>query len=134
LVSFVGKQFLQPKRDRVSGYAGASPLIKGKIDETWPHAQRLQQLLDETVSLDAVFDVVVVPVLLTYNSPTTALHNQSTDEYLRLLTAELEKHYQTFISKNNLTHIEVRLILFPLSEKKLLVDALHKRLEIYQCL
>ena len=29
--SFVGKQILQPKRDRVSGYAGASPRTQNDI-------------------------------------------------------------------------------------------------------
>ncbi|MDO1722055.1 SAVED domain-containing protein, partial [Escherichia coli] len=106
----------------------------GKIDEAWPHAGALHKLLDESTSLDEVFDGVVVPVLLTYNSPTTALHDRSTEAYLSALTTELERHYATFTSKNNLTHIEVRLILFPMREKKLLIDALHKRLETYRCL
>ncbi|WP_454806583.1 HamA C-terminal domain-containing protein [Paraburkholderia fungorum] len=109
-------------------------LIRGKIDEAWPHAGALHKLLDESTSLDEVFDGVVVPVLLTYNSPTTALHDRSTEAYLSALTTELERHYATFTSKNNLTHIEVRLILFPMREKKLLIDALHKRLETYRCL
>jgi len=34
-VSFVGKQFLQPKCDRVSGYAGASP----ERGQTWEPSQ-----------------------------------------------------------------------------------------------
>ncbi|MED5681866.1 DUF1837 domain-containing protein, partial [Enterobacter hormaechei] len=36
-------------------------LIRGKIDEAWPHAGALHKLLDESTSLDEVFDGVVVP-------------------------------------------------------------------------
>ncbi|WP_159459425.1 hypothetical protein, partial [Caballeronia concitans] len=47
LVSFVGKQFLQPKRDRVSGYAGASPVDQWRayyIDATNEHPNVLSGL------------------------------------------------------------------------------------------
>ena len=43
-------------------------LIKGKIDQSWPHADQLKRLLDPNVSLDQVFKQVVIPVLLTYDS------------------------------------------------------------------
>ncbi|MGN4069129.1 HamA C-terminal domain-containing protein [Burkholderia gladioli] len=109
-------------------------LINRKIDDAWPHAERLRALMDENTSLDTVFEVVCVPVLLTYDSSVTGAYNKYSTEYIETMTAELERHYARFVSKNKLTKIEVRLILFPLREKKLLVKELHRKLEAAQCL
>jgi hypothetical protein len=108
--------------------------VGSKIDDVWPHAKALRALLDENKSLDEIFDVVVCPVLLTYDSPTTAAHTKNTQAYLDALRLEVERHYASFQAKNKLTKVEVRLILFPLQEKRRLVDALHRKLEAMQCL
>ncbi|UEP34725.1 DUF1837 domain-containing protein [Burkholderia ambifaria] len=109
-------------------------LLERKIDAAWPHAEKLRALMDENMSLDNVFEAVCVPVLLTYDSPVTGAHRQYSAQYIEAMTVELEKHYAKFKSKNNLTNVEVRLILLPLQEKKRLVAELHKKLEAAQCL
>jgi hypothetical protein len=73
-------------------------------------------------------------VLLTYDSPVTAVHNQYSEQYIAAMTTELEKHYSKFKSKNRLTNVQIRLILLPLQEKKRLMEELHKKLEAAQCL
>lgn len=109
-------------------------LIDRKIDDAWPHAKKLRTLMDENTSLDAVFEVVCVPVLLTYDSSVTGSSTQYSDQYVEAMKLELEKHYTRFKTKNNLTNVEVRLILLPLQEKKRLVSELHRKLEAAQCL
>jgi hypothetical protein len=109
-------------------------LIDRKIDDAWPHAEKLRMLVDENTSLDTVFQAVCVPVLLTYDSSVTGAHTQYNVQYVEAMKAELEKHYARFQSKNKLTNVEVRLILFPLQEKKRLVAELHRKLEAAQCL
>ncbi|VVD62948.1 hypothetical protein PPN31114_00198 [Pandoraea pneumonica] len=109
-------------------------LINRKIDDTWPHAERLRALTAETTSLDTVFETVCVPVLLTYESSTTAKHAALSEQYKAEMLIELEKHYSRFVSKNRLTTVTIRLILFPLRAKALLVDELHRKLGAAQCL
>lgn len=109
-------------------------LLERKIDSNWPHAEKLRALMDENLSLDKVFEAVCVPVLLTYDSTVTGAHREYSEQYVAAMTAELEKHYSKFVSKNKLTSVQVRLILLPLQEKKHLVEALHKKLEAAQCL
>lgn len=109
-------------------------LIDRKIDDAWPHADKLRKLMDENTSLDEVFEVVSVPVLLTYDSAVTNGHTECTDQYVQAMKFELERHYTRFKTKNKLTNVEVRLILFPLQEKKRLVSELHRKLEAAQCL
>lgn len=109
-------------------------LIERKIDNAWPHAERLRSLMSESTSLDTVFEAVCVPVLLTYESPTTGSHTALTEQYKEELRVEFEKHYARFVSKNPLTNIQIRLILFPLKEKILLVNELHRKLGAAQCL
>ncbi|WP_254225659.1 HamA C-terminal domain-containing protein [Burkholderia glumae] len=109
-------------------------LLERKIDDTWPHAEKLRALMDENTSLDEVFETVCVPVLLTYDSPVTGAHSKYSKEYVDAMTAELERHYERFKSKNKLTTVEIRLILLPLQDKNLLVNLLHRKLEAAQCL
>ncbi|WP_414446793.1 Hachiman antiphage defense system protein HamA [Burkholderia sp. 22PA0099] len=109
-------------------------MIDSKVDSSWPHAEKLRSLIHESTSMDDVFESIVVPVLLTYDSPTTKAHVKRTQEYVQALTTELERHYQNFHSKNPLTDVMVRLILFPLQEKKQLVKAMDEYLKGLQCL
>lgn len=109
-------------------------LVSHKIDEAWPHADKLNKLIDPDTSLDKVFKAVCIPVLLTYDSDTTKRFSELTEDYKRELLAELTTHYKKFEEKSPIKNLRVRLILFPLQDKALLVNELHKILEAAKCL
>ncbi|KRC53034.1 MULTISPECIES: DUF1837 domain-containing protein [unclassified Nocardioides] len=116
--------------------------ITGKIDPAWPHGDRLKLLLHENTSLDDVFDRIVIPVLLTYDSPVVA------DRIVQLSTAtdrgkstasryaeDFEKEIRDGLStfaEGIPTGVLIRLILVPLHQKKALVTELHTRLKSIQ--
>jgi hypothetical protein len=105
--------------------------ITNKIDDHWPHAKKLRQLLDPNVSLDAIFDSVCIPVLLTYDSKTVNSHTKVSAEYEAAFAAEIGQHFKTFKSKS-LPKVRIQLFLVPLKSKKELVAALDERLRIWQ--
>jgi hypothetical protein len=111
-------------------------LIKGKIDDAWPHAEPLRKLLSPNTSLDEVFKRACIPVLLTYDSDCVAKHQACTDLYVAEFKAELAKHYSAFVDKLNNKHLppEVRIHLFllPLHAKKALVEELDRKLKVWQ--
>ena len=107
-------------------------LITNKLDEDWPHYQRVRRLLDEKTSLDEVFDSVAIPVLLTYNSDCLAAHESVTDEYLAAFAEEVRAVRNSFSAKELPDKLTVHLILVPLHTKEQLVEALHERLKQWQ--
>ena len=107
-------------------------LITRKLDSNWSGSKRLEELLSPNVSLDKVVSAIVVPVLLTYESPTTQSHSKSCEQYTRALEKELVKVHQRFKNKNTVSKVRVELFLLPMSSKKDLLDQLHKRLKAAQ--
>ncbi len=107
-------------------------LITNKLDAAWSGSKRLEALLHPNVSLDDVVSAIVVPVLLTYDSPTTRAAIKATAEYKAALEEELKKHHAQFKAKNNVTKVRVELFLFPMASKKLLLENMHKRLKAAQ--
>lgn len=105
--------------------------IENKIDAQWPHAAKLKRLLHENTSLDDVFSSLCVPVLLTYDSDTTATHTSFSDAYVQEMTAELMKHHAAFASKP-LPTVKILLCLLPLATKAQLVVALDAKLTSWQ--
>lgn len=107
-------------------------LIVNKLDATWPGSEQIKQLLHPHVSLDKVVKAVVVPVLLTYDSPTTKAYSATCERYVQALTTEFERVYGSFVRKNGVTKLRVELFLFPMQSKKQLLSQLHKRLQSAQ--
>lgn len=107
-------------------------LIKGKIDDTWPHASELKKLLDPNVSLDDVFSRVVVPVLLTYESDTVKAFDQCSEEYKAAFEKEVVAHYDTFIGKSIPKNVVINLFLVPLKGKADLAEKLDGKLKTWQ--
>lgn len=106
--------------------------LVNKIDPAWPHSERLRKLLAPQTSLDQVFDVLCVPVLLTYNSPTLAAHNRVSDVFCKAFKAEIEKHHLSFSGKPLPKLIRIHLFLVPLKSKVDFVKALDKELKKWQ--
>lgn len=105
--------------------------IVNKIDTRWPHATRLKQLLDPTVSLDKIFDTACVPVLLTYDSEAVNAHDKVTDRYVEAFKSEVKRHHATFSSKN-LPKLRLYLFLMPLKSKAELIEELDRGLKKWQ--
>jgi hypothetical protein len=106
--------------------------LQNKIDDTWPHATQLRKLLHENTTLDKVFTVLSVPVLLTYDSETLAKHNKRCDSYEKEIREEWERHYKSFSSKNLPEHIKIHLLLVPLHTKRDLTAAFNRQLRVWQ--
>lgn len=103
-------------------------LLLNKLDPVFPHFERLERLLDPTRSLDDVFARVRVPVLLTYDSATTARHVSHCDEYFDEISNELLAAHAKFAGENVPPELVVHLVLVPLATKSKLVTALHEKL------
>ena len=116
-------------------------LIKNKIDPSWPEANSLKALLEVNVSLDDVFKRACIPVLLTYDSEVVLRTTETNQQYLdnirdeicnayKKMRTKLTKEYETRF-KSTLP-ITVHVILIPLKEKKILIEALDIRLKALQ--
>jgi len=106
--------------------------ITNKIDDSWPHADKLKRLLHSNTSLDTIFTTISIPVLLTYDSLTCKKHTCSDQAYKDALKAEFVKHHNSFQTKLGASKLKVHLFLLPLNTKKDLIDALEKKLRIWQ--
>lgn len=107
-------------------------LITNKIDDSWPHAARLKRLLDANTSLDTVFDSMVVPVLLTYESSVVQAHSAVSAAFEDAIRQELRRHHGTFAAKALPRHIRIHLFLLPMKAKQALVSAFDGRLQSCQ--
>jgi hypothetical protein len=110
--------------------------ISDKISDSWAHASRIQALLSRTVSLDATFKRVVIPVFITFNSDITANHETSSEQYLAEISEYLESEWQAFkkrLGKKCLPReVRICLILLPMATKDRLVGAFDERLKAWQ--
>lgn len=111
---------------------GEFAAIVHKIDDAWPHADRLRTLLDRNTSLDRIFDSACVPVLLTYDSTVVASHRLQDEAYVRAVTEEWEAHHASFAGRNLPPDFRVHLILVPLGSKAHFVTALDTELRRWQ--
>ena len=102
--------------------------IRNKIDSDWPAADKLRLLMREETSLDAVFDALTIPVLLTYDSNAVRTHDAVSAEYVSAFCLEVDRHYESFAGANPIQHLHVHLFLLPLEEKAKLITALHEKL------
>ena len=107
-------------------------LIRGLVDDDWPYAEEFKSITDGK-SLDEVFDVLRIPVLLTYDSGAVSNHDRICQEYEDALRVEVEDIFTRFGQNERLpSDIFIHLILVPLKDKKALAAALHKRLKDLQ--
>ena len=104
-------------------------IIAPKIEDDHPHADELRKLMHENTSLDTVFDRIVVPVLVAYNSPVAAAHDHVSDAYLAELEAEALLALDKFARGLDRTiPVTVKLFLVPMATKAALLKALDKEL------
>jgi hypothetical protein len=108
--------------------------ITNKIDPAWPLAERLRKLIHSQTSLDEIFDAVVTPVLLTYDSAVIQGHKKVTDLFNSAFECEILTHQATFARKKLPTSVRVELFLFPLGSKEDLVKTFDEQLKKWQVL
>ena len=108
--------------------------IKNKIDPSWPFAARLAKLIHPQTSLDTIFDAVVVPVLLTYDSECVNRHKKVTSAFQKAFEAEVFQHRESFAGKSLPKTVRLELFLFPLESKAQLVKSFDDRIKQWQAL
>lgn len=108
--------------------------IANKIDNSWPHAEKLKSLLNPHTSLDDVFSNTCIPVLLTYDSAILANHTQKCDEYITEISEEFIKLHENFSEKLGAFPLTIHLFLLPLNTKEELTKSLENKLKIWQSL
>ena len=108
--------------------------ITNKIDNKWPHADRLKTLLHPNISLDDVFSNTCIPVLLTYDSKTLAKYNNKCEEYIREIRTEFQRIHKNFCEKLGFFPLTIHLFLLPLNTKAELINSLESKLKIWQSL
>ena len=106
--------------------------IENKLPRSTPGIDQVRRLLSEATTLDQVFDVLNVPVLLTYESKTVRDHLKSTTDYIAKFTNETSEHHQKFVHLNPAKKVKVHLCLIPLMSKKELLDEFDARLRFYR--
>jgi hypothetical protein len=106
--------------------------VTRKIDDTWPHASELRELLHRRRTISDILGRVRVPVLLTYESPCVAKHDECHEIYCADLAAEVADLQQRFAGRNLPADVVIDLLLVPLERKANLVKALETRLKAWQ--
>lgn len=108
--------------------------ILNKIDDNWPYAEKLKELLHPNVSLDRVFERICIPVLLTYDSDTIRSFSSVTEEFKRQFELEVLGHWFHFSEQKLPTSVRIHLFLFPMKEKAELVQQFDLRLKACQAM
>lgn len=103
-------------------------LIRGKIDPSWPHAQRLKELLSRNKPLDQIFTRACIAVLLTYDSACLKAHTICDRAYKRAFEDEMRKNHLHFKKQSLPGSITIHLILLPLNTKRELIKLLDGKL------
>ncbi|MEV8254680.1 DUF1837 domain-containing protein [Rhodoglobus sp. NPDC076762] len=110
--------------------------ISDKIPAGWKHEDALRALFARTKSLDEVFERVVVPVFITFDSPVSARHTNSSAQYMSEIEAELRSEWDQFkVSLAGIAlpqEVRVQLILLPMASKDDLITAFDGRLKAWQ--
>lgn len=110
--------------------------ISDKVEPGWKHANKVKALLRQEVSLDQVFQRVVIPVFITFDSEITGRHQTSSKEYVDEIAAHMRQEWEAFRRRFERRtfprEVRVHLILLPMSTKKDLLDAFDERLKAWQ--
>lgn len=111
-------------------------LIKNKLDENWPHFDKLRELLSPNTSLDDIFDAVCIPVLITYDSKIVDSYPKNKLTYIEDFIDEVTKYYKVFKDKCEIIDLpkvlRIHLFVIPLGKKSELVKMLDERLKACQ--
>jgi hypothetical protein len=104
-------------------------MIYGHIGHDIPHRDQLTTLFKAQTSSDELLAHAVFPVLIAYNSQTSAAFGALSDQYVSDLTNEVEALKELFAVELGQVKIRVVLIFVPLATKQHLVENFDKLLE-----
>lgn len=99
------------------------------VDRKWEHAKKILRLFSTNTSLDDVFKIICIPVLLTYESDIVKSAKSISDQFLDSLRKELNQNHALFQSKISSIKIKVNLVLLPLDNKETLIQTLDRKLK-----
>lgn len=109
--------------------------VTNKLDDQWPHSEKLAELLDENTSLDMIIDRIIMPVLLTYQSTVISEYDKVDNSYEAALIAEAETAWQKFSDQlPGDFPVVIYFIVLPLEDTAKIRDIAHQTLRIYQSL
>jgi hypothetical protein len=100
-----------------------------KVDPDHPHRAALERLLAGNVTMDAVFERLCIPVLLTYDSTIVAAHRRTDAAYEAAIMDEFEKYHQRFCNADLPSEIKIILILLPMDNKAQLLEHFDAKLK-----
>lgn len=128
------RDVLQEFRDHLSADYLRSEFawIGNKMRADGPHYEQIRRLLDEKTSLDHVFPVLNIPVLITYESQTIRGHQIVDDAFKAAIEAELRSYFEAFRNRCVVERVAVHFILVPLGDKHALQEAFDSRLRAAQ--
>ncbi|CAH2606393.1 conserved protein of unknown function (plasmid) [Rhodovastum atsumiense] len=106
--------------------------IGNKMRGDGPHYHEIRRLFDDKTSLDQVFPVLHIPVLITYESKAIGTHDIVNDVYRAAIEAELRHHFESFKGRCAIQRAAVHLILVPLGSKRALQEDFDSRLRAAQ--
>ncbi|CAN7547076.1 DUF1837 domain-containing protein [Pseudarthrobacter oxydans] len=137
--SAVGAVLKELQEHLATGYLRTEfAAISDKIPSNWTHADAIKRLLAREASLDEVFERVVVPVFVTFDSSILAAHDTSSKAYKDEMAEHMKSEWASFRRRlNNVDlprEVRVHLILLPMATKKKLIDTFDERLKAWQAL
>lgn len=94
----------------------------------------IQAMLDDSKSLDEVFETLHIPVLLTYKSKAVGDNNVDGAKYRQEIEQELASYFQAFVGKGLPQKVSIHLLLVPLEGKAKLLKSFDDRLKALQTL
>jgi hypothetical protein len=101
-------------------------LIGSKVSKDTPGYSKLEFLFDRDTPLDQIFQRLVVPVLIAYDSASTASYSDD-NSYNEALLTEIAQ-FQSALSTKLPTNISLYCFYFPMHTKQTLVQQFDKRL------
>lgn len=103
-------------------------LVGPKISQQTPGYDKLQWIFNANTSLDEIFDRLVVPVMIAYDSDSTA-NWKNKDDYKMEIASEVAGLHAAFMA----TNLEVKLVCFyvPMDNKNLLVTYFETLMQRY---
>ena len=112
------------------GFLKQQKLLLGpQISKSVPRYEEIRKLLSSEVSLNALFETAVFPVLIAADSEAVAAHEEHCPPYVAAASLELEKLADRLVKSGLQQKIEIVLIYLPLGSKDALVDAFDAKLK-----
>lgn len=104
-------------------------IVSQKIADSHPHASELRRLMHPNTSLDDVFERIVIPVFITYDSKVTLAHSRNCPQFVAEISAELDElHTKVRAAFGGELPVSVKTFFLPLADKPALVAALDREL------